>query len=111
MEGRGSVYAGGLPPEGASAYRVVCIHGGLPTGGGSGQTPLESEKRGGSAYRRLCIQGVSAYRGGLSRPTTPPAESEKQAVRILLECFLVKTFLEDISPLCEATDTPVLDYW
>ena len=69
---------GGLPTRevclrrGASAYRVVCIHGGLPTGGGGGQTPLESEKRGGgSSYRRLCIQGVSAYRGGLSRPTTP----------------------------------------
>ena len=34
----------------------------------------------------------------------------RRRVRLLLDDFL-KQFLEDISPLCGATDTPVLDFW
>ena len=41
-----------------------------------------------SAYRGVCLLGKgSAYREDWTEP--PPPESEKRAVRILLECFLI----------------------
>ena len=87
LGGRGLPRGLGLPTGG-----LPTTGGGLPTGGVCIQ--------GGSAYNGVCIQGSlhlgggggSAYRGSASRERwadSPPRESEKGAVRILLESFLV----------------------
>ena len=61
----------GVCLEEGSASRGVCIQGGLPPGG----LPRGVLPTVGSAYRGVCI---------------PILESEKLAVHILLECFLVR---------------------
>ena len=90
---RGVCLQGGLPPG-------VCLQGGLPPGGGLPRwVCIQGALPRGSAYREVCIQGRGLPRGFGQTPKVCiqrwgegglPLELEKQAARILLECFLVE---------------------
>ena len=106
-----SVHRGGVSVQGVSVQGGA----GVSVWGGS----LSS---GVSVWVSLClglggvfVQGGSLYRGSLSREVSVRETlpyGNVQAVFILRECILVFfLILEDISPFCGTTDTPVLDLW